>query len=278
MGQRAPVLHSDAELADARRGHALGLWIRDGRSAAGQRGEPASPAQSTVGREATESELRLGPFAELGPISRDRDLGGRSAAHFNSPSAGARVAQESIAAVESQRGSVQMLVSDGLSAEAIHQNLPDVLPTIRDGLASHGLDVGRPLLARYGRVKLAEHVGELTGADLVIHLIGERPGGDASASRSMSAYLVYCLRDPAVQRQAAEASGNPQIRHEYTVISNIHDDGLPALEAGAVIVERVLEILAARAAGNRLETAGPGKFDGSRVLEDFAWSVPCRCG
>ena len=147
-----------------------------------------------------------------------------------------------------------MLVSDGLSAAAINQNLPDVLPTICDGLASHGLDVGRPLLARYGRVKLAEHVAELTGADLVIHLIGERPGGDASAARSMSAYLVYCLRDPEVQRQAAQASGNPQISHEYTVISNIHSGGLPALEAGAVIVERVLEILAARAAGNRLES------------------------
>jgi len=180
-------------------------------------------------------------------------LAGDHRAHFNSPSAGASLAPESIAVVASQRGSIQLLISDGLSAAAIHQNLPDVLPTIRDGLASHGLEVPQPLLARYGRVKLAEQVGELTGADLVIHLIGERPGGDASAARSMSAYLVYFLRDPEVQRQAAELSGNPQIRHEYTVISNIHPAGLPPFEAGAVIVERALEILAARAAGHRLE-------------------------
>ncbi len=208
----------------------------------------------SVGREATESELDLNLLKQIAPFQVISTLAGDHRAHFNSPSAGARVADESIAAVAAQRGPIQLLVSDGLSAAAIHQNLPDVLPTICDGLASHGLDVGRPLLARYGRVKLAEHVGELTGADLVIHLIGERPGGDASAARSMSAYLVYCLRDPVVQRQAAEASGNPQISHEYTVISNIHADGLPALEAGAVIVEKILEILAARAAGNRLES------------------------
>jgi ethanolamine ammonia-lyase large subunit len=121
-----------------------------------------------------------------------------------------------------------------------------------DGLVGNGIDVGQPLLARYGRVKLAEHVAELLGADLAIHLIGERPGGDAAASRSMSAYLVYRLADPAVQKEAAQFSGNPDIRFEYTVISNIYSGGLPPLEAGAVIVEKAVEILLAKAAGNRL--------------------------
>ena len=42
-------------------------------------------------------------------------------------------------------------------------------------------------------------------------------------------------------------------RYEYTVVSNIHEGGLPPLEAGAVIAEKIFEILKFRAAGNRLE-------------------------
>jgi ethanolamine ammonia-lyase large subunit len=122
-----------------------------------------------------------------------------------------------------------------------------------DGLAGRGLGVGRPLLARYGRVKLAEEVAERLGADLVVHLIGERPGGDALASRSLSAYLAYRLSDPAARRRAAEFSGNHSPAFEYTVVSNIYAGGLPPAEAAGVLVEKVSAILRHGAAGNRLE-------------------------
>ena len=73
------------------------------------------------------------------------------------------------------------------------------------------------------------------------------------ASRSLSAYLVYRLGNPEVQKEAARFSGNPTIRFEYTVISNIYSGGLPPLEAAGVIVEKATAILKNRAAGNRLE-------------------------
>jgi ethanolamine ammonia-lyase large subunit len=205
-----------------------------------------------IGREAIESELDLKLCQQVAQFRVIETQAADKRAHLGSPSAGARVAGKSAAKFKTEDHQVQILVSDGLSAAAIHHNLPDVLPTILEGLASNTVTVGQPLLARYGRVKLAEHVGELLGADLVIHLIGERPGGDAFASRSMSAYLVYRLTDPSVQKDAAQFSGNRDIRFEYTVISNIYSRGLPALEAGAVIVEKAIEILAAKAAGNRL--------------------------
>ena len=69
---------------------------------------------------------------------------------------------------------------------------------------------------------------------------------------SLSAYLVYRLADPRVQKEAARFSGNAAIRFEYTVISNIYSGGLPPAEAGAVIVDKVSEILTHQAAGNRL--------------------------
>ena len=125
---------------------------------------------------------------------------------------------------------------------------------ILDGLIGRNLSTGQPLVTRYGRVKLAEPVAERLEADVIIHLIGERPGGDALASRSLSAYLVYRLAEPGVQAKAARFSGNSDVRFEVTVISNIYSGGLPALEAGGVIVERVSDILAHQAAGNRLES------------------------
>ncbi len=99
---------------------------------------------------------------------------------------------------------MQILISDGLSAEAVHHNLPQLLPVLLDGLRARQISVGQPIVARYGRVKLAEAVADQLHADLVIHLIGERPGGDAQASRSLSAYLVYRLTNPDDRTAAAQ--------------------------------------------------------------------------
>ena len=150
---------------------------------------------------------------------------------------------------------MQVIVSDGLSAEAVHHNIPELLPVLLEGLNRQQIKTGQPILAPYGRVKLAEAVGDALGPKLVITLIGERPGGDAMASRSLSAYLAYRLSDNEARSDAVAFSGNPDVRYEYTVISNIYDGGLPPIEAGNLIAERVAQILRHKAAGNRLERA-----------------------
>jgi ethanolamine ammonia-lyase large subunit len=162
-------------------------------------------------------------------------------------------AELDLAELRPENQQVQIVVSDGLSAEAVHHNLPDLLPALLDGFQGRGLRMGVPILARYARVKLAEPLAERLQAELIVHLIGERPGGDALASRSLSAYLVYRLADPALRQRAARFSGNDGVRFEYTVISNVYAGGLPAAEAAGVIVEKVSDILTRQAAGNRLE-------------------------
>ncbi|HEY5314556.1 MAG TPA: ethanolamine ammonia-lyase subunit EutB, partial [Pirellulales bacterium] len=206
-----------------------------------------------VGREAIESELRVEELLGIVPFRVIATEAADKQSHLASPAAGSRVGRSSMAQLAPEDREVQILVSDGLSAEAIHHNLADVLPAMLDGLASHGLRVGQPILARYGRVKLAEHVAQLLGARLVIYLIGERPGGDAWSSRSMSAYLVYRPGEAGEPAANAGASDGTWPQFEYTVISNIYSRGLPGLEAAAVIVEKSLQILDHRAAGNRLE-------------------------
>src|SRR5260370_42553817 len=84
-------------------------------------------------------------------------------------------------------------------------------------------------------------------------MIGERRGGDALASRSLSGYLVFRIGDDLMHGGVAEFGGNAAVRFEYTVISNLYAGGLPPAEAAGVIIEKVGEILAFQAAGNRLE-------------------------
>ncbi len=206
----------------------------------------------SIGREAIHAELRIEELQRITPFRVVQTEAASKEAHLNSPTLGARLSPESARRLTPEHNQVQIVVSDGLSAEALHHNLPDLAPPLLDGLASK-FRVGQPILARYGRVKLAEAIADKLHADLIVYLIGERPGGDALASRSLSAYLVYRLGDPEVQRRAAAFSRNPAIAFEYTVLSNIYSGGLPPAEAAGVLVEKTTDILSHQAAGNRLE-------------------------
>ncbi|MBI2194023.1 MAG: ethanolamine ammonia-lyase [Planctomycetes bacterium] len=204
-------------------------------------------------RQAVYADLRIDDLQQIAAFRTARTQAADRESHLSSPSLGSQLDPASLQALTAENRDVQVVVSDGLSAEAVHHNIPRLLPVLFDGLKAAGLSLGQPVLAPFGRVKLAEPLAESLQARLVILLIGERPGGDALASRSLSAYLAYRLADPAVQERAAAFSGNPGIRFEYSVISNIYDGGLPPMEAGSVIAEKAVQILSRRAAGNRLE-------------------------
>ncbi len=225
--------------------------------------ENAGPRPADKVSRAIKSNLALAREATYAEISTDK-LGSvalrkvateaaSKAAHLDSPDKGARLAPSTVKSLKPEKADVQIVVSDGLSAEAVHHNIPDLMPVLLDGLKRQKIKAGKPILARYGRVKLAEAVAEVLRPKLVVTLIGERPGGDAMASRSLSAYLAYRLEDEDVRKAAAAFSGNADIRYEYTVISNIYRGGLPPVEAGSLIAERVEQILSHKAAGNRLE-------------------------
>jgi ethanolamine ammonia-lyase large subunit len=211
-------------------------------------------ANQAAAREAVRRELdfellrRVAEFHVVETAARNKDE------HLNDPRLGARLAASGAGGLNADDADVQIVVTDGLSAEAVHANLAQLLPVLLDGLSGRGLRPGRPIAARYGRVKLAEELAERMRSKLTIMLLGERPGGDAASATSLSAYLVYQLLDAQTQAEAAQFSGNRQIRFEYTVVSNIYAAGLPPLEAGSVIAERARQILEVRAAGNRLES------------------------
>lgn len=132
---------------------------------------------------------------------------------------------------------VQILVVDGLSSSAIEANVPDVLPVLTQGLTAAGIKVGTPFFIKNGRVGVQDHAGKVLNADVIISLIGERPG--LVTADSMSAYIIYRPDEKTVEA-------------DRTVFSNIHRGGTPPAEAGAHLVDVIKQILAARASGIKL--------------------------
>ncbi|WP_302372079.1 ethanolamine ammonia-lyase subunit EutC [Enterococcus asini] len=135
---------------------------------------------------------------------------------------------------------IQMVVGDGLSSAAIEANIKEVIPSIKQGLKMYNLDFDNVIFVKYCRVPAMDKIGEISDADVVCLLVGERPG--LVTAESMSAYVAY---RPTV--------GMPEARR--TVISNIHKGGTPAVEAGAYIAELIKKMLDKKKSGIDLKEA-----------------------
>ena len=129
---------------------------------------------------------------------------------------------------------VQIVVGDGLSSAAIAANAMDCLAAIKDGLKIRNIPTGKDIFVKYCRVGAGDAVGDITGCELVCVLVGERPG--LVTDKSMSAYITY-----KPHTGISESS--------RTVVSNIHAQGTPAVEAGAYIAELIEKILQKKVSG-----------------------------
>jgi ethanolamine ammonia-lyase small subunit len=134
---------------------------------------------------------------------------------------------------------VQLVVGDGLSAAAIEANLRQIFPVIRQGMQTAGLTFGTPFFIKYARVGVMNDVGELIKPDVVILLIGERPG--LGRAESMSAYMGY---KPKYGDTDADRD----------VVCNIFENGgTNPLEAGAFVVQIAQKMRKNQASGVKLK-------------------------
>ena len=136
---------------------------------------------------------------------------------------------------------VQLVIGDGLSSAAIAANAMDCAQAIRDGLKLKGIELGQGIFVQYCRVGAGDAVGDVTGCELVCVLVGERPG--LVTDKSMSCYLTY-KPHTGVSESAR------------TVVSNIHAQGTPAVEAGAHIASLIDTILKKKVSGVGLHLEG----------------------
>lgn len=161
--------------------------------------------------------------------------------YLKRPDMGRFVNEEGIAAIRQRclmHPQVQIVVSDGLSANAVDANLGDVYPSLLDSLLAYELSTGTPFFVRGGRVAVMDHIGDIVQPEVLVLLIGERPG--LISSKSLSAYICYRPRKGTVES-------------DRTVLSNIHRGGTPPLEAGAHIGTLVKKMLEQKTSGVNLE-------------------------
>jgi ethanolamine ammonia-lyase small subunit len=172
------------------------------------------------------------------------------ATYLQRPDLGRTLSRRSRATLGPDRHDVLFILADGLSARAVHEHgvalLTSTVAQLRD------ITVGMPVLARQARVALGDEVAQLTGARLVVVLIGERPG--LSSANSLSAYTTYAPR-----------SGLPDSRRNC--ISNVRPDGLAVAAASAQLARLIRAALLQEVSGIGLRLEPMAAPSGSLDLE-----------
>jgi ethanolamine ammonia-lyase small subunit len=144
------------------------------------------------------------------------------------------------------RPDFQIIIGDGLSVTAVRAQIPPLLPLIIERARARGWSLGQTFAIRYCRVGVMNAVGELLRPQVVVLLIGERPG--LATAESLSAYMAF-------------RPGPGHSDANRNLISNIHARGVPAEVAASRIVALAGQMMERRISGVQLkEELPPAKW------------------
>jgi ethanolamine ammonia-lyase small subunit len=144
------------------------------------------------------------PTVRVASAAVDRAL------YLRRPDLGRRLAETAAEALPAGPFDVVIVIGDGLSASAVETNAVPTALALAERLAD--LSLGPIVLASQARVALGDPIGAAMNAEVVVMLIGERPG--LTAADSLGAYLTF---RPVPGRRDSERN----------CVSNIHAHGLP---------------------------------------------------
>jgi ethanolamine ammonia-lyase small subunit len=150
------------------------------------------------------------------------------------PDLGRQLDAESLEALKARRAAkapdIALIMSDGLSATAVHSHGLPALRALLDAFRRRALQATPIVLVQNGRVALSDVIGEALGARAAVIVLGERPG--LSAADSLGIYLTH-----GPKRGNSDAQRN--------CISNVREPGglspLAAAEQLAFLLTRALE-------------------------------------
>lgn len=155
------------------------------------------------------------------------------------PDLGRQLSEEAAAQIKARcpaGAGLQIVIGDGLSVTAVATQVPRLLSLI--GEASRrfrpGLSLGQPFVIRHCRVGVMNDVGDLLQPQVLVLLIGERPG--LATAESLSAYMAY----------------RPRAGHtdaQRNLISNIHARGVAPEQAAGRIMRLAAKMLAQQRSG-----------------------------
>lgn len=150
----------------------------------------------------------------------------------------------------SPQADLQIAIGDGLSVIAIAAQVPALLPLLREAAEKRGWKLGRAFVIRHCRVGILNEIGEFLNPQVVVLLIGERPG--LATAASLSAYMAY----------------RPRIGHtdaNRNLISNIHERGVSSRDAASRIINLAANMMRSRLSGCGLREELP-KSNERRLL------------
>lgn len=144
-----------------------------------------------------------------------------------------------------RRPEIQIVISDGLNANAVNDNLRQLLPRLKSILSERGYHVGEiDIVVENGRVRAGYQIGGLLGVELIVHLIGERPG---TGLDTLSAYLTYGRDADGQSRWSSDMDHS-----KTSAICGIHVQAKHPAEAAGEIAECASGILKEKRSGVEL--------------------------
>ena len=167
------------------------------------------------------------------------------AAYLARPDLGRLLSPEAETRLASLGGAfdVAIVVADGLSATAVAINAAPLAGALVARLRGAGLSLAPLVAARQARVALGDPAARALRAQVVVVLVGERPG--LTASDSLGAYLTF-----------APEPGTPDSARNC--VSNIREGGLSIAAAAETIAALVGDMLRFRTSGVALKDAAKG--------------------
>jgi ethanolamine ammonia-lyase large subunit len=218
----------------------------------------AAPAAARARVDAIYAQARQALYAVLDPNAiaaaaphhvRARTRARDREDYLAHPASGESIGDEDVARIRralasagGRRPQVQIVVSDGLNANAVNDNIGAILPPLRRELAAAALHVSDiDVILDNGRVRAGYHAGAIVDADVIVHFLGERPG---TGLDTLSSYLTYG-RDAAGQTRWSS-----DLDHSATTaVCGIHRRARPPAEAVGEITRLLRRIVATRRSG-----------------------------
>ena len=200
-------------------------------------------ADHAVALDAVHSEVPDELPASLGCLSLKTQAADRND-YLLHPDKGRRLDDASVALLSrdaTMGADVQLICGDGLSAWALIENGPALVPALVKAIEAQRLRVGRPLFVKFARIGVQDQIGVLTRARATVILVGERPGLGTGDSLS-----IYTAFGPKLGQDNAEKD----------CISNVRKQGIPPLEAAAECAQLLARTFRAGGGGTVLLRSG----------------------
>lgn len=100
-----------------------------------------------------------------------------------------QTSREKLISINNSESDICFVITDGLSAQAINQNALLLLENLIPRLTDINWTIAPICLVEQGRVAIADEISFLLKSEIVVILIGERPG--LTSPNSMGAYITF---------------------------------------------------------------------------------------